>query len=440
MYNALVTKIKTQPHPNADRLQIGMCHGFQVVVGLDTQDDQLGVFFPCDGQLSDEFCKQNHLYPEYNSLGERVGGGFIDPKNRRVRAQNFRKVKSEGFWVPLSYFEYTGYDLKEGDMFTKLGKHEVCNKFINPATLRALKNAKGGSTKVNVKETPMFPMHLDTKQLRYYIDSLPKDSTIYITEKLHGTSGRTGYSPKPKLKPTLVQKFKENILSFFGIEEAPKYEILTGSRRVIKTVVPGQSGYYNSDSFRYEISERLKPFLRKGESIYYEIVGYVGDSPIMPEVDNSTVGKDFVKKFGKKTAWTYGNVPGQYEIYVYNWMISTEDGHHYSYPWDYIVKRCEECGLNTAPLLDRRKLVQDSSFGPEYLIDKEDLAARVDELTQDQFSTLHPHLAEGVCLRVEKDGQMVNIYKNKARSFGILEGYLKQDEAYVDTEEVESYQ
>jgi hypothetical protein len=46
--------------------------------------------------------------------------------------------------------------------------------------------------------------------------------------------------------------------------------------------------------------------------------------------DNKAVGsKDFIKKFGKTTEWTYGCIPGQNEIYIYNWMISNEDGIHY---------------------------------------------------------------------------------------------------------------
>jgi hypothetical protein len=44
-YSAIVARINTRPFPNADRLLLGTCLGNQVVVGLDTQDDELGVFF-----------------------------------------------------------------------------------------------------------------------------------------------------------------------------------------------------------------------------------------------------------------------------------------------------------------------------------------------------------------------------------------------------------
>jgi hypothetical protein len=122
MYSAIVCKVNTRPHPNADRLLLGTAHGYQVVVGLDTQDGELGVFFAADGQLSEQMCEANDLIgytdPE---TGERKGGFFA--KNRRVRSQKFRGEKSDGYWTSLSSLSWTGAnlsDLREGDQFTEL--------------------------------------------------------------------------------------------------------------------------------------------------------------------------------------------------------------------------------------------------------------------------------------------------------------------------------
>ena len=38
MYQAIVSRIRTYPHPDADRIQLGECRGYQVVVGLDTEE------------------------------------------------------------------------------------------------------------------------------------------------------------------------------------------------------------------------------------------------------------------------------------------------------------------------------------------------------------------------------------------------------------------
>ena len=55
MYKAKVVKLSVKPHPNADRLQLGFVQGIQVIVGLDVQEGEAGAYFPCDGQLSEEF-------------------------------------------------------------------------------------------------------------------------------------------------------------------------------------------------------------------------------------------------------------------------------------------------------------------------------------------------------------------------------------------------
>jgi hypothetical protein len=460
-YQAIVSRIKTAPHPNADKLQLGYCFGFQVVTSKEVKDGDLGLFFPEGGVLSDEFCRNNNLYPVRDEEGNRIGGGFFDPKKPRVRAQNFRGEKSQGFWIPLSFLDYVGnHGLQEGDTFTSVKGKEICSKYINPATLKAIanKDKKGKKVKLSVKETPMFPMHLDTKQLKYFIDKIPTGAKVYVTAKLHGSSGRTAYAPNPYKELTWKEKLNHvwNILRGKGESSSSRYKILTGSRRVIKDFKKSKQGFYNKDAFRFESSEKVAPFLQKGETIFYEIVGYVhGDSPIMPPGDNKAVGsKEFIKKFGKTTEWTYGCIPGQNEIYIYNWMISNEDGIHYSYPWEYIESRCQKAGLKPVPLIGVVEIVDyDNNYSlEEYLkfmeedaypsmqIGRQELRKLVDALTEDQFENKIPganHLREGVCLRVEMNGELIDIYKNKGHSFACLEGYRTPD--VVDLEEVESY-
>ena len=49
MNTGYVTFLKNvHPHPNADRLQLGECFGNTVCVSLEYEDNQLGVYFPCD--------------------------------------------------------------------------------------------------------------------------------------------------------------------------------------------------------------------------------------------------------------------------------------------------------------------------------------------------------------------------------------------------------
>lgn len=54
-YNAIITTITTKPHPNADRIQLGLVLGNQVIVGLNVKDGDRGVYFPPDGIISGQF-------------------------------------------------------------------------------------------------------------------------------------------------------------------------------------------------------------------------------------------------------------------------------------------------------------------------------------------------------------------------------------------------
>ena len=86
MYKATVVKIKNvRAHSNADLVKLATCHGNQVVVGLETAEDDLGIYFPTDGVLSHDFCYYNNLYrkPDMNSDIKANPGMFDD--NRRVR-------------------------------------------------------------------------------------------------------------------------------------------------------------------------------------------------------------------------------------------------------------------------------------------------------------------------------------------------------------------
>lgn len=54
---AIITTVKVRPHPNADRVQLADAGGYQVVVGLDVRDGDLGVLFPPDSQVSLPYCE-----------------------------------------------------------------------------------------------------------------------------------------------------------------------------------------------------------------------------------------------------------------------------------------------------------------------------------------------------------------------------------------------
>ena len=106
MYKAYITTLKNvRKHPNADRLLLGDCLGNTVCVSLDYKEDQLGVYFPCDGQLSVEFAEKNNLLRKKDDAGNQIGG-YMDPDKRNVTAIRLRGEKSDGLFLPLSALDY----------------------------------------------------------------------------------------------------------------------------------------------------------------------------------------------------------------------------------------------------------------------------------------------------------------------------------------------
>jgi hypothetical protein len=419
MYQAIITKIKVFKHPNADRIQLGHVCGYQVIVGKEIKTGDLGVYFPTDGQLSNQFCAENDLIAYKDDQGNKKGRYFSH--KRRVTSQKFRGEKSEGFWMPISSLAFTGYDvyeLKEGMALSELNSIPICNKYITPATMRSITRTS------KIKRNNCFAKHSDTKQLKHEIGNIPIGSVIYITEKMHGTSGRFGYvldEIKKSRKEILL-----DILKFNGYSKTKKeYNHLNGSRNVILGLNL-QRGFYGNDSFRKNVTLDLENRLHKGEIIYYEIVGYTTEgSLIMPAVDTSSLkDKEFTKKYGKIMEYKYKQLPGICKIYVYNITRVNEDGNVITLSWEQIKRRCNELGIDHAPELDEKFI---------YNGDKLELFERIEKTINGESVIDQSHIREGVCLRIEHE--KITILKDKSFAFKVLEGITKADDNYIDIEE-----
>ena len=60
MYCAYITTIKElRKHNNADRLQCATIFGNNVIVDLSYKEGQRVIYFPVDGQLGEDFAKEN---------------------------------------------------------------------------------------------------------------------------------------------------------------------------------------------------------------------------------------------------------------------------------------------------------------------------------------------------------------------------------------------
>ena len=432
-YQAVVLRLKNvRPHPNADKVQLATCLGNQVVIGLDSQEDHIGVYFPSDGQLSHEFCHANNLYrkAELNKFPKDRCGMFDE--NRRVRAQKFRGEISDGFWVPLHYFGFiqvTGLDV-EGFEFDEWKGTPICSKYVNPQTLKIARENQGKKAKT-AKKSIMFKEHFDTAHFGKHLHEFDFGQTLIITEKLHGTSGRIGHV---QLEKDL--NWKERLAKVFGVKvQETEWKYMNGTRRVVLSEHKGTQ--FHDPTIRDKAMKLFEGNLRKGETAFFEIVGFESTgASIMPKVDTTKMGdKEFTKRFDKTMTYSYGCEPTESAVYVYRITLTDEDGHSIDYAWDDVVKRCNEIGVKPVPHI--KTITLDVLAANHSTVEdaRESLAKMVETYGSGPSTLDDRHIKEGVCVRIE-GGISNRTTKFKSFEFKVLEGIVK-DSGVIDTEEAE---
>lgn len=460
MYNAYVTRLKNvRPHSNADRMLLADCFGNTICVGLNAKNGDIGIYFPTDGQLSAEYVEQNNLVRKKDENGKNIGG-YLDPEKRNITAIKLRGEKSDGLFMPLESLEYTGVDistLTEGTIINIVNGHEICCKYI-PRQKTSSNNGGGKANKTRKKKVavaPLFAEHADTEQLAYNLNAFKAGDFVEITLKMHGTSGRTGYLPifkgyqsriplfnrlanmKNPPKGAYARKLYDRAVAF----SVPVYDwgYVSGTRRVVLEDFEG--GFYGDNSFREPHAKFFEGKLQKGETVYYEIVGFTNTgAPIMGTVDNKkTQDKEFIKKYGKTTTFSYGCAPEpileysphpcgecthvkvpQSACYVYRMTMTNEDGFVTEYSPDFMRYRCEQMGAKYVPLLWKGIIPDSVEFtAGEYIKEKA-------ELFYDGSDPIgKTHVREGVVARIVNRPKFT-AFKHKNFSFKLLSGIAIQ--------------
>lgn len=425
MYCGYICKIENlRKHSNADRLQVGTCYDNNVIVSLDIQDGDMGVYFPTDGKLGMEFCIANNLLRTRDENGKQTGG-YLDPSKRNIVSLKLRGETSDGLWMPLKSLEtfVNINSLNDGDEITILNNTVICEKYIPNIERKKSSSVSSGQKKTKKTNSYLFfKEHIDTAQLAYNRHQFQPGDVCYITLKMHGTSGRTSYAIESyEKKQTLLDKIlkRKSILK--------RWNVVSGTRRVVLNFNDNNKGYYDDNDFRKKWHDYIAPQLHKGETIYYEIVGYVhNDTLIMPQGMNKKVNdKNFIKQYGEITTFNYGCEIGQNNVYVYRMNITNEDGYIVEYSQDLIKSRCEEMNLNMVPELDRFIYTTD-----------EDLMQRVEKYYDGTDPIGKTHIREGVVLRIE-NSKTFKAFKHKNIWFKILEGIIKTDANAPDMEEIQ---
>ena len=484
MYKAYITVLtNVRKHPNADRLLLADVFGNTVCVSTDYTEGQLGVYFPTDGQLSVEFAEKNNLVRKKDDAGNNIGG-YMDPDKRNVTAIRLRGEKSDGLFLPISALNYcyahgdASIELRAGDVIDGLvNGHEICCKYIPRSNIRRGTVTEGNRTrKKKVATAPLFKEHADTEQLAYNLGAFKPGDYIEITLKMHGTSQRTGalpvlqgYNDSPLCE--LRNAWRKMWHALFKVktpfeeehngEPIYDYGYVSGTRRVVLENYEG--GFYGDNQFREQHSKIFEGKLWKGETVYYEVVGFTtSGAPIMSSASNSKLqDKEFIKQYGKETVFSYGCKPVvsidcddlQSDIYVYRMTMTNPDGEVVEYTPDFMRYRCEQMAVKTVPVFWR-------GFVPEFedriYVDRNengecdegevtytkpiDAGEWVMKMAERFYDGPDPvgktHVREGVVVRIINRPKFA-AYKHKNFSFKVLEGIAKVDAEAPDMEEAQ---
>lgn len=376
--------------------------GYQALVPKDTPIDSLGVLFTAESQLSLDYAYNNNLHRHADLNIDESQTGYLED-SRRVKAIKLRGHRSDALFMPLESLRYLGVkaeDFHEGDVFDKIGDHEIVRKYYIKQPQNARKIDKNAIPKFRRVDERHFPLHFDTENYFRNANAIPQDAPIVVTQKLHGTSVR--------IANTLVKRklnWLERLAKRVGVKVAEEeYDHVYGSRKVTKDVNnPDQNHYYVSDVWTIAGKE-IDDLIPENYIVYGELIGWT------PE------GAELQKNY------TYNVPQGEAHLYIYRVAVVTHQGFTVDLSWDQVRHFAEDRGLRTVPELWRG---QHSEFRAEDWMD-----ARFEEVDLPAVPLSAPKtFDEGVCIRTDI-GRAPYILKAKSPKFLEHETKMLDEEAF----------
>jgi hypothetical protein len=391
-YCAVVVDIKDfAPHsnPTTTSLKVASVGAFDVAVSIDEQPGKF-VYFPVSSQINGSLLSYLCLYRHSHLNEDPNRTGFFED-NGRVKGIRLRGQVSMGFLLrfdDLRNFvvnnfndEINAEDYDDGYVFDTLIDYKegydpenpdkdlvkelrLVKKYVNVRQARneARKAMTGGDTRkgkrfrtrgeVDRVVPGQWKQHYNTTILSKpeNVWLVKPDSFIHISDKWDGTQGVSSYLLCYKSKDAMT--WRERIANFLFGERPTQYEYVLASHRKILSsdATVGDSGFHGpgEKGARVEAHKQLIPFLRKGMTIYYELVGYPIDSD-----------KAFQTRQG--LAMDYGCVPMKegevytlgvhYKIYIFRITVTNEDGDVFEFSPTDVQNWCKYNGL--MPVIER---------------------------------------------------------------------------------------
>jgi hypothetical protein len=430
MHEGIITKlVNLREIKGADRIVAAdVSNGVpiaSVVVSKDHFEGEIGIYFPPDLQLSEEYCHANDLIARFDESGKKIGGGYFNHK-RRVTAQRFKGVRSDGIWMPLNSLAYiddpkiNSFEVGQVISYWQRSDGEnfpLCQKYFSEKTAIIRQQAQR-----KIEPLADFPKHRDTEQLIHVIGEIPAGAKIIISEKLHGTSHRVG-NVEVYHKRTWLQKAINHFAKVFGKAPYPEttYAVVHGTRNTI--VSREKEGFHGKEDFRFDaVGEVTFP---KNTIVYGEIVGYANGKPIMPP-HNAKDFKDIAKMCGQEFVYSYGVEPDHATFIAYR-VTQKTNGVWRDLNWDEFVTFCKQYRIKHIHAIEA--FVYDGNQELLFEVVK-NCAEENKGWTLSQYAN---HPSEGVVLWVETTSGVIR-YKYKSFAFKVMEGIIKDIE--VDPEEI----
>lgn len=427
MSKAIVAKVvSTQPIPGADKIHVAVVLGENCIVSKEVGVGYVGLLFPADTQLSEEYCRENNLFRHATENKNPEKTGFFET-NRRVRVQPFLKVKSTAYFTSLESLSYVGdySEVKDiGQSFDHVNGKEICCKYISQATRDSIaKQNRPKMAKASVM--PYFEKHVDSAQFKHNAAMIPKGALLSFHAKVHGTSHRNSYTKVIKELP----KWKQLVNKIAPIFSSEEWKHVVGTRNVVLT--EGKEGFHGSEQFRFDVMESLKAYMTKGMTIYGEIAGYANGKPIMA-VHSGKAAKDkaFLKKYGENIVYKYGCGEHEYRFHIYRITQLTQDGVNVDFSQKQLEQWCADRGI-LGPVEVAPQEVYDGDLD-KLLAKVEALTERTETLCDDVIDGSHP--SEGVIIRVDTGKMNPYFLKSKSYYFRSLESLCEA----IDREDAEA--
>lgn len=165
---------------------------------------------------------------------------------------------------------------------------------------------------------------------------LNPESLIQISSKIHGTSGISAH-----VLCRREETLKEKILRFLRIDKTEKaqYDYLYSSRTVIKNKYYNanvKDGFYGVDVWA-EADKLVRPHLEKGQTAYYEIVGFLPNGGyIQKNYDYGCVAPRDNETYTPEK---------HFKVRIYRVTYTNVDGKVLEYSTHQVQQWCEKNGL-----------------------------------------------------------------------------------------------